>query len=82
MVIVQLATIVGGHIGYLQMSGMLWNLQVAYKELVEETGGPIIDYGLTPNPFAPLLPLVLLGLFSTIALIIDEVRHKESEEKG
>jgi len=63
------------------MCGMLWNLQVAYKELVEETGGPIIDYGLTPNPFTPLLPLVLLGLFSTIVLIIDEVPYKKNKEK-
>jgi len=74
--IVQMLTIVGGFFAYKQMSGMLWKLRWDYKELVEKTGGLIIDYGLTPNPFAPLLPLVLLGLVLTIALLVDEIRHK------
>jgi len=77
--ITQVSTIVGGFIAYEQMSEMLWKSLLAYKRLVEETGGLIIDYGFIPNPFAPLLPLVLLGLFSTIVLLIDEVRHKNVE---
>jgi len=69
-------TIIGGFFAYEQMSDMLSKLQWDYKELVEKTEGVIIDYGLNPNPFAPLLPLVLLGLFLTIVLLIDEIRHK------
>ena len=74
--VVQMLTIVGGFFAYKQMSGMLWKSLWDYKELVEKTGGRIIDYGLIPNPFAPLLPLVLLGLFLTIVLLVDEIRHK------
>lgn len=77
--VVQILTIVGGFYAYRQMSEMLWKTMWDYKKLVEETGGLIIDYGLIPNPFAPLLPLVLLVLFSTIALLILEVR--EGKEK-
>jgi len=77
--IVQVLTIVGGFIAYEQMSEMLWKSMLAYKKLVEETGGLIIDYGLIPNPFAPLFLLVLLGLFSTVVLLIDEIRHKNAE---
>jgi hypothetical protein len=79
VVIVQVSIIVGGFIAYQQMSEMRWESMLAYKELVEETGGIIIDFGLIPNPFAPLFPLVLLGLFSTIVLLIDEVRHKNEK---
>jgi len=79
--IVQLSTIVGGFFAYQQMSEMLWESMYAYKKLAEETGGHIVDYGTIPNPFAPLFPLVLLGLFSTMALLIAEVRHKKNEEK-
>jgi hypothetical protein len=74
--IVQMLTIIGGFFAYEQMSDMLWKLRWAYKELLEKTGGPIIDYAPIPNPFAPLIPLVLLGLFLTIVLLIDEIRHK------
>jgi len=77
--IVQVSTIVGGFIAYQQMYGMLWSHMMAYKKLLEETGGPIIDYAPVPNPFAPLLPLALLGLFLTIVLLFDEVRHKNVE---
>ena len=74
--IVQMLTIIGGFFAYKQMSDMLWKLRMDYKELYEKTGGLIIDYGLIPNPFAPLIPLVLLGLFLTIVLLVDEIRHK------
>jgi len=74
--IVQVLTIIGGFFAYEQMSDMLWKLRWDYKELLDKTGGPIIDYGLIPNPFAPLLPLVLLDLFLTIVLLVDEIRHK------
>lgn len=74
--IVQMLTIIGGFFAYEQMSDMLWKLRWDYKALLEKTGGPIIDYVSIPNPFAPLLPLVLLGLFLTIVLLVDEIRHK------
>jgi hypothetical protein len=74
--IVQMLTIIGGFFAYERMSDMLWKSLWDYKELVEKTGGRIIDYGLIPNPFAPLLPLVLLGLFLTIVLLVDEICHK------
>jgi len=57
-------------------------LEWDYKELYEETHGIIIDYGLTPNPFASLFPLVLLGLFLTLVLLIDQVRHKNAENRN
>lgn len=72
--VVQISTIVGGFYAYREMSQMLWKSQMAYKELYEETGGRIIDFGLIPNPFAPLLPLVLLGLFSAIVLLALELK--------
>ena len=70
---VQMLTIIGGFFAYERMSGMLWKSLSNYKELLEKIGGRHIDYGLIPNPFAPLLPLVLLGLFLTIALLADEI---------
>jgi len=54
--IVQALTVVGGFIAYEQMSEMLEKSLLAYKKLFEETHGVIIDYGLIPNPFAPLFP--------------------------
>jgi hypothetical protein len=77
--IVQVLTIVGGFIAYQQMSEILWKSMSAYAELLWETGGRHIDYGGVPNPFAPIFPLVLLGLFLTVVLLIDEVRHKNAE---
>ena len=77
--VVQVLTVIGGFIAYQQMSETMWKLMWNYKKLYEETHGAIIDYGLMPNPFAPLFPLVLLGLFLTIVLLIDEVRHKNGE---
>ena len=78
--IVQVSTIIGGFIASQQMCEMLSRSMFAYKKLYEETHGRIIDYGLTPNPFSPLLPLVLLGLFLTIVLLIGEVRRKNVEK--
>jgi len=79
LAIFQVLTIIGGFITYQQMFEMLWNLQIAYKDLVEKTGGPIVDFGIIPNPFAPFFLLALLGLFLTIVSLIDEVRHKNVE---
>ena len=76
IVIVQVSTIVGGFIAYQQMTRMLLKLQNDYTEFSLETEGIYIDFGLIPNPFAPLFPLVLLGLFSAIVLLFDEIRHK------
>ena len=77
--IVQVLTIVGGFIAYEQMSETMSRLEWDYKELYKETHGVHIDYGLTPNPFAPLFPLVLSGLFLTAVLLIDQVRHRNAE---
>ena len=81
--LVQVLTIVGGFIAYQEMSGRYSKLSWAYKELLEETGEVIIDFGMAPNPFAPLLPLVLFGLFLTIVLLVDEVKgRKRTNVKG
>jgi len=78
--VVQVLVIVGGFIAYEQMSDTMWKLMMDYKQLYEEThDGPIIDYGAVPNPFAPLFPMVLLGLTLTVVLLVDEVRHKNAE---
>ena len=77
--IVQVLTIVGGFIAYEQMSETVSRLEWKYKELYLETHGVHIDYGLTLNPFAPLFPLVLSGLFLTAVLLIDQVRHRNAE---
>jgi len=78
-VTVQVLTIIGGFIAYRQMFGLLWSYMMDYKRLLEQTGGPIVNYGLVPNPFLFLLPIVLLGLFSATALLIDEVHRKNAE---
>jgi hypothetical protein len=72
----QVLTLVGGFIAYEQMSGAMWKLQMDYKALYEETHDLIIDYGLIPSPFSPLIPLILLGLFSTAVLLIDQLADK------
>jgi hypothetical protein len=73
---VQVLTLVGGFIAYEQMSGAITRLKWDYKVLYEETHGLIIDFMYNPNPFAPLIPLVLLGLFSTAVLLIDQLTDK------
>jgi len=78
--IFQVALIIGGFIAYQQMAKMLTDLWRAYAGLVLETKGIFVDPGITFNPFAPLLLLVLLGLFSTLVLLNDEVRHKNVED--
>ena len=75
IIMVQALTLIGGHIAYQQMSQTYGRLQWDYMELFEEAHGLHIDFGLDPNPFAPLIPLVLLGLFLTLALFADEIRH-------
>ena len=83
MALVQVLTIVGGFIAYEEMSGRYSKLLWDYKVLLEETGELIIDFAILPNPFAPLLPLVLFGLFLTIVLLVDEVKgRKRTNVKG
>jgi hypothetical protein len=79
IVIVQVLMLVGGFIAYEQMSEAMLKLQMDYKNLYEETHELIIDYGLVPNPFAPLFPLGLLGLLLTAVLLIEQVRQKNAE---
>jgi len=79
--IVQALTLVGGFIAYEQMSETMTRLKWDYKVLYEETHDLIIDFGLNPNPFAPLIPLVLFGLFLTVVLLIDQVRHRNAENR-
>ena len=73
--LVQVLTIVGGLIAYEEMSGRYSRLCRDYEELVWETEGIHIDPAFLPNPFAPLLPLVLFGLLLTIVLLVDEVKR-------
>jgi hypothetical protein len=77
--ILQLLAIVGGFIAYEQMSDTMSKLMWDYKQLYEETHEVIIDYGIISNPFAPLFPLVILGLFLAVVLLVDEVRYKNVE---
>jgi hypothetical protein len=62
------------------MSEAMTRLQEEIIALLEEIhGGHIIDHpGLTPNPFAPIIPLVLLGLLLTAVLLVDQIRHKSA----
>ena len=79
--IVQTLTLVGGFLAYQQMSETVSGLERMYLELCEETHDLWVTFGLTPNPFAPLIPLVLLGLVLTLVLLVDQVRHKNAENK-
>ena len=73
--VVQALTLVGGFMAYQQMSETVSGLERMYLELYEETNGLWVTFGLTPNPFAPLIPLVLFGLFLAVVLLVDQVRH-------
>jgi hypothetical protein len=77
--IVQALTLVGGFFAYERMSGAISWLEVEYMKVFEETHGFNIDFGLTPNPFAPLIPLVLFGLLLTIVLLVDQIRNAENK---
>lgn len=80
--ITQTLTLVGGFIAYRQMSETMSRMQWAYIELLEETHPTLwVTLGLTPNPFAPLIPIVLVGLFVTLVLLIDQIRHKSVVNK-
>jgi len=81
--ITQTLTLVGGFFAYEQMSERLTRLQMAYIALYEEThpDHPQILGLDPPNPFAPLVPLVLFGLFLTVVLLVDQVRHKNAENR-
>jgi len=81
--IVQMLTIIGGFFAMVEMVDMMSKLQWEYTkllwqytELLENGGLRPGTPGLIPNPFSPLVPLVLLGLFLTIVLLVDEIRHK------
>ena len=76
--IMQAVTLVGGFIAYQQMSETISGLERMYMELYEETHDLWVTFGLTPNPFAPFIPLVLLGLFLTLVLLVDQIRHKNA----
>ena len=74
----QAITLVGGFFAYQQLSEVIFGLEAEYKKLFEETHELIIDFGITPNPFAPLIPLVLLGLLLTLVLLVDQLRRKDA----
>ena len=74
----QTLALIGGFFAHKQMSGTILELEAEYKKLFEETHGGIIDFGLIPNPFAPLVPLVLLGLLLTLLLLVDQVRRRNA----
>ena len=74
--LVQIATIVGGYFAYEEMSERYRRLWGTYADLVLETQGFFIDPRLQSNPFRPLLPLVLFGLFLTVVLLVDEVKRR------
>jgi len=74
--LVQGLTIVGGFIAYQQMSERYYELLWDYKKLAREVEGLITDFGILPNPFAPILLLVLFGVFLTIVLLVDEVKGR------
>ena len=63
----QLLTLIGGFIAYEQLSETIWRLKWDYKQLYEETHDLIIDYGPEPNPFAPLVPLILSSILLAVA---------------
>lgn len=77
--ITQVLALVVGFQAYQKMDESLWHYQMAYKELVEQTGGLIIDFIVTPNPFMPVVALLFLGLCLALTLIIDEARHKSTQ---
>jgi len=77
IVLLQISTIVGGFYAYKQMRDRYWKLALSYKELVEETHGVHIDFCLPPNPFAPLNLIILLSLFLTTVLLVDQICSKE-----
>jgi hypothetical protein len=77
--LVQVLTLVSGRIAYMQMFETTWSLRGAYRELLAETYGLHVTFGSPPNPFKPLFPLTLLGLFLTAVLLIDQVRQRNTE---
>ena len=79
LVLVQVLTIVGGYFAYEEMSQRYRGLWGTYADLVLETKGIHIDPRLQYNPFRPLLPLVLFGLFLTIVLLADEMRNRKKK---
>jgi hypothetical protein len=78
---IQVVTLVGGLVATMQTSEAYSKWTRAYKQLYEEThpGGLIIDFGLGPNSFVPLIFPILLGLVLTVVLLIDQVRHATAD---
>jgi hypothetical protein len=58
-----------------QMSEMLWALRMDYKALALRADGLIIDFGLDPPLFAPVVLMFLVCLLLTIVLLADEARR-------
>jgi len=54
---------------------MLWTLRLDYKALVLRADGIIIDYGLDPPLFVPVVLIFLVCLLLTIVLLADEIRR-------
>lgn len=55
---------------------MLWTLRMDYKALVLRADGIIIDFGLDPPLFAPVVLMLLVCLLPTIVLLADEIRRQ------
>jgi len=81
IVLVQGLTIVVGFMAYQQMSERYTRLQLSIEELLREHFPGLYPpfWGIdTPNPFLPLLLLlVLFGASLTIVLLVDEVQGRK-----
>jgi hypothetical protein len=61
--------------GHQQTSEMLWTLRMDYKALVLRADGIIIDYGLDPPLFVPVVLIFSVCLLLTTVLLADEIRR-------
>ena len=75
MTIAQAGTFVFAWCDHQQMSEMLWATRMNYKALALRADGRIIDFGLDPPLFAPVVLMFLVCLLLTIVLLADEVRR-------
>jgi len=73
---IQAAMVAGAFLAQRQMNQIIWDLEMGYKELFEQTHEVIIDFGLTPNPFLLLYLLGFLSLFITFVLLVDEIHQR------
>jgi len=72
---IQAAMVIGAFLAQRQMNQIIWDLEMDYKELFEQTHEVIIDFGLTPNPFLPLYLLSFLILSMMFVLLVDEIHQ-------